>query len=196
MSQEIRLELRPHPSTPPSHQADVSAAIWWAPEGGLELEFTVAAGLLSLVLPDETSDRTSPTDGLWKHSCCEAFLGRKGHSEYLEFNLSPSGAWACYAFEGPRVRSANASNMPPPEIRTFRRQNGFTLHAKIPRLPPQYLLSDLDVGLTTVLEMIFDKTPCLSYWAIAHDAPVPDFHLRSSFAGLLPMSDSPHENRS
>jgi hypothetical protein len=41
-------------------------------------------------------------DGLWRTSCCELFLAQPDTPAYLEFNFSPTGDWAAYAFESPR----------------------------------------------------------------------------------------------
>ena len=43
------------------------------------------------------------TDGLWRHTCFEAFIAPAGSSEYWEYNFSPSGAWAAYHFTAYRT---------------------------------------------------------------------------------------------
>ena len=43
------------------------------------------------------------TDGLWRHTCFEAFIAAAVRPEYWEYNLSPSGAWAAYHFTGYRA---------------------------------------------------------------------------------------------
>ena len=42
-------------------------------------------------------------DGLWQHTCFEAFFGVLGSDDYWEFNLAPSGDWNVYRFAGYRA---------------------------------------------------------------------------------------------
>ena len=37
-------------------------------------------------------------DGLWKHTCFEAFISDANSGGYAEFNCAPSGDWAAYHF--------------------------------------------------------------------------------------------------
>lgn len=50
-------------------------------------------------------------EGLWDYDVAELFLA--GPCGYLEFNLSPSGAWWCARFSSPRVRH---NGMPRPQV--------------------------------------------------------------------------------
>src|SRR5688572_15194909 len=56
------------------------------------------------------------TAHLWEQTCFEAFLRAEGENAYLEFNFSPSGQWAAYAFTHYRKGMANAPLPAPPEI--------------------------------------------------------------------------------
>ena len=49
------------------------------------------------------ASRRQRTDGLWRHTCFEAFICRRATGEYWEYNFSPSGAWAAYQFSGYRA---------------------------------------------------------------------------------------------
>ena len=56
-------------------------------------------------------------DGLWHHSCLEAFLRPDGNDSYHEFNFAPSGDWAAYRFGG--RRSARSSpELPAPPVQS------------------------------------------------------------------------------
>ena len=55
----------------------------------------------SLVLPAESASSTR-RDHLWESTCFEAFLAPAGRPEYWEVNLSPSGDWNVYRFDGER----------------------------------------------------------------------------------------------
>lgn len=50
-------------------------------------------------------------EGLWKYDVAELFVA--GPCGYLEFNLSPAGAWWCARFSAPRVRH---HGMPQPRV--------------------------------------------------------------------------------
>src|SRR5258708_23125930 len=38
------------------------------------------------------------SDGLWQHTCFEAFIAAPGAAEYYEFNFSPTLDWAAHQF--------------------------------------------------------------------------------------------------
>lgn len=47
-------------------------------------------------------------EGLWEGDCAELFLANPDTGAYIEFNLSPQGAWWCCEFTAPRVRAPGA----------------------------------------------------------------------------------------
>jgi hypothetical protein len=65
----------------------------------------VVEGAAALVVPAR-ADRPERTDGLWQTTCCEMFLRQA--AGYREINLSPSGNWAAYGFDGYRSGMAPA----------------------------------------------------------------------------------------
>jgi hypothetical protein len=96
---------------------------------------------------------------------------------YREFNFSPSGQWAAYAFTGYRERDATFVPTAEPQLAFSLLADGFELRATLPAtlLP---LDNSLRIGLTAVIEAADGSK---SYWALAHRAIQPDFHLRQSF---------------
>jgi hypothetical protein len=75
----------------------VTASIKATPTG-CEAEFTLEGDVDGIILPpDGPSVRT---DDLWKTTCFEIFWQPIGGTSYREFNLSPSGRWAAYDFDG------------------------------------------------------------------------------------------------
>ena len=96
---------------------------------------------------------------------------------YREFNFSPSGQWAAYAFR--RYRDGGALDCElAPEIAVRRTANRLELDARIRRdFLPQG--RPLRLGLSAVVE---DAHGVLSYWALQHPADKPDFHHSDSFA--------------
>ena len=71
-----------------------------------------SADLAALRLPEPRP--AVRTDGLWRHSCFEAFIGHGGARDYWEYNFSPSGAWAAYHFTGYREGMAPLLKGAPP----------------------------------------------------------------------------------
>jgi len=99
---------------------------------------------------------------------------------YREFNFSPSGEWAVYAFPGYRDGSELDVELTPGIV--VRPTGGrLELDAEICRkfLPPG---RPLRLGLSAVVE---DADGVLSYWALRHPPGKPDFHHTDAFA--LPL---------
>jgi hypothetical protein len=147
-------------------------------DGSLALSFHIACPPADLRLP--APQPPGPADGLWQHTCCEAFVAEDGDS-YREFNFSPSGQWAAYRFTGYRDRDEAFAPAAPPQLTLTRLADGVELRATLPAalLPPG---DTLQLGLTAVIEAADGSK---SYWALTHGAAQPDFHLRQSFALTL-----------
>ena len=120
-------------------------------------------------------------DNLWQHTCCEAFVSAPDGDDYLEFNFSPSGCWAIYRFDEYRVRDETYQCPFEPKIDFTQNTDGFELTATISSEVLPVTQSWL-VGLTAVIETTDGHK---SYWALRHDAPQADFHLRSQFLHTL-----------
>lgn len=135
----------------------------------------MTGGLQDLLLPAPVLPPQA--DGLWQHTCCEAFIATVDCPEYREFNFSPSGQWAAYRFKDYRLRDPAFVPDGIPDISFRRLDDGFQLDALLaPGLLPAGDI--LQLALTVVAEAANgDKT----YWALAHCALQPDFHLRQSF---------------
>ena len=111
------------------------------------------------------------TDGLWQHTCFEAFL--KTGDGYVEYNLSPSGAWATYRFSGYR------EGMRPAEVAaTVQGLEGGERYVALEAIID--LPSDA-AGPMALSAVIKATDGSLSYWALAHPSDKPDFHHPDSF---------------
>ena len=66
----------------------------------LAFSYTLIADINQLLIPPVATSRR--IDGLWQHTCFEAFIGIKDSSAYYEFNFSPSSEWAAYQFRAYR----------------------------------------------------------------------------------------------
>jgi hypothetical protein len=135
-------------------------------------------------LPIPVAGPPQRADDLWKHSCFEAFMQADGSESYLEFNFSPSGAWAAYRFAG-RRRDRESPELTAPRMEVRRGPDWLAMKillsltdiAEFARHAP------ISAGLSAVIE---DEYGGLSYWALAHGAAQPDFHDPATFTLRLP----------
>ena len=145
----------------------------------LAVMFTLRADIDRLRIPFAVPPRR--TDGLWRHTCFEAFLGVRGSPTYHEFNFSPSGEWAAYAFRAYRDGGPVADDKFAPSIFTQQAADQLTVQTTIPLACLQGIQRGdiMRIGLAAVIEAA-DGT--LSYWAVTHPSEKPDFHHADSFA--------------
>lgn len=121
--------------------------------------------------------RPAPTDGLWRHTCMEVFIGAVTAGPYLEFNLAPDGQWAAYRFSGYRAGMAPLTGIGPPRIELRTQSDRLLLSADL-ELPADVAATRLRLGLAAVVE---NDQGQLAYWALAHACDRPDFHHAESF---------------
>lgn len=165
-----RHPLYVHPSAPPAAHWRLEAEAWGIP-GGLGLRYLLQgdAGRLRL------GSNCGRAHELWKQTCFEAFLAPVGAAGYFEFNFTPSGGWAAYQFDARRQGMRPLELPQAPEIATNRgdRSLEVTVQFLLPFLSPGWRL-----GLAAVLE---EDVGTMSYWALAHPGPRPDFHDPAGF---------------
>jgi hypothetical protein len=119
-------------------------------------------------------------DGLWKHTCFEAFIQPGGSPSYYEFNFSPSRQWAIYRFNGYRNGMTSLQLASSPEIQVRREPHQLELQATFP-LPISMTMGaapPTKLGLTAVVE---EDGGRLCYWSVQHAAGKPDFHHADGF---------------
>jgi hypothetical protein len=172
-------DLRPHPA---SHcpairrfrvEVDASSA-----SDALRFRFRIDGEVARLRLPlPEVARRR---DGLWQHSCFEAFLRADASDSYHEFNFAPCGDWAAYRFGGRRF-DRSLPDMPAPRIALARQPEHCVLTAEVSvaALPELAGARVIHAGLAAVIE---SEDESLSYWALAHAGGQPDFHDPAAFA--------------
>lgn len=167
--------LRPHPGFKSTALTAVNVAI--ARDGArLSLRYSVEGALERVLWPEPME--AARTDELWMHTCFEAFVQAEGQSSYTETNLSPSGRWATYQFDGHRAGMRNAVAIP-------------ELSWRSPALVVRIELGDIAeagwrLGLTAVIEATDGSK---SYWALEHPDGAPDFHNADCFVARLPAPD-------
>lgn len=179
--------LTPHPGTSRAGVAALTATLERT-AGHWLLRYELSGDIAGLRLP-APSAQPAFTDGLWRHTCFEVFIGRHGDAAYSEFNFSPSGDWAAYAFSAERVRAKDAPPLPAPRIACEVQPHRLTLRAWLPAAAlPQRGAAACTLGLCAVIE---DAHGQLGYWALHHPGTQPDFHHRGGWTARPPAL-APH----
>ena len=147
----------------------------------LKLEYQVSGDVGAVKVPGWV--KRSRADELWRTTCFEAFIARPDGG-YVEINLSPSGFWAVYGFDGYREGMTPLAGV---AIRDSARATDETWLAQTATLDLDRLGLPLDqpwrLGLSAVIET---TDGAISYWALAHPSDKPDFHHPDSFVLELP----------
>ena len=182
--------LHPHPARPAGPLRGLTASGGIGPGGRMQFEFELHGDLDSIRI-EKPAGRPQRRHELWRHTCFECFAAPGADPRYLELNFSTSGDWAAYAFAGYRERRADL---------------GTTRVAVAARnLGREALQVDVEAGLDAawvagpdappgaawllnIAAVIEDIDGTLSYWAVHHPRPAPDFHDRAGFRVALPSA--------
>ena len=171
-----------HPDAVSNAVRTVHVEIELHPQGTLHLHYELAGDLAQLRIP--APQPPIAVDGLWEHTCFEVFVAVEGSTSYHEFNFSPSGQWAAYAFSEYRERSAWTLSHAP-TISFFQSKDHLLLEAVIAAadLPQNLEAKPFQLGLTAVIET---NDGSRTYWALHHPQVHPDFHHCAGF--ILPLN--------
>jgi len=164
--------LTPHPDTP-STAVDRIEVDMERREDCVWLRYAVFGDVSRVLWPPATEPERA--DELWRHTCFEVFAPTE--DGYREFNLSPSGAWASYRFDGYRS-GMEAADERGQVLGLETTEAWVTLEALV-----EAPAGAVRMGLSAVIE---DVDGAISYWALAHPPGKPDFHHPDSFALTLP----------
>ncbi len=174
-SPAVALQIHPASAWQTALSVQVTLAVAGSEAGpGLLLSYQLlgpASELACLHIP--AAETPGPADGLWQSTCFELFVARKGQEAYGEFNFSPSGRWACYAFVRERERAPTDNGPQMPD-----RPRAEWLPGPAPAQQvwvPAALLPERPwcVGLSAVLA---HRDGRLAYLALQHPKLQPDFH--------------------
>ena len=143
----------------------------------LSCRYTLQGDVARLRLPRTGLSRRA--DGLWKHTCFEAFVTTADTRAYYEFNFSPALDWAAYRFEDYRQGMSVAALPQAPGLQVRRNSEGLELAASVHLGgTPLGAARALRIALAAVIE---EQDGRLAYWALRHPAGNPDFHHPESF---------------
>lgn len=170
--------LVPHPDYPPRAVNGVTVEIDADPNAAM-LTYIIHGERNAKLPPPATSSRT---DNLWQTTCFELFLKLGSGTEYVEFNFSPSGQWAAYAFLDYRAGMRDLALTVPPHVE--RHGESWMIDVDLTEVPMRHRA----MGVTAVIEEL-DGTR--SYWALAHAPGPPDFHNPDCFIATLPAPTLP-----
>jgi hypothetical protein len=174
--------LTPHPAVPSRAVHAIDGTVTRVP-GGLLVHYVLEGEIDRARVPASKPPRFA--DGLWRHTCCEAFVARRNEPGYVELNFAPSGEWAIYRFRRTRERAPLESGLTmselDPHVTVCRAAGRLELDAviQLDRVWPDHSGTDLALGLSAVIE---DDGGSLSYWALRHPLDKPDFHHPAAFA--------------
>jgi hypothetical protein len=167
-----------HPSNASNVVRGIGARVCWAKPGLLALTCTLKGDLARLRIPPFRTSRR--TDRLWEHTCLEVFISARDSTAYSEFNFSPSGEWAAYAFRAYRDGGPIENDDLDPQIVVRREADTLELSAviRLDRLSAIPSDATLRLGLSAVVEELDGS---VSYWALKHPPGKPDFHHPDNF---------------
>jgi len=153
----------------------------------LALHYSLAGKTEDVLFPPISPNRSRRAE-LWNSTCFEFFLAIKDQDPYWEFNMSPSGDWNVYRMDAYRrisFKEEVSFQQLPFEVQS--EAGKFHIHTLIdlhPILRPDQILT---IGITAVIRTTGGDD---SYWALAHPASAPDFHLRESF--IIELAEQAH----
>ncbi len=183
------VSLVSHANSQTSVVRSIKAEINTTPDGALRLRYALEGELEQLEIP--AMAHPVHTDGLWRHTCFEAFITAGNSPEYCEFNFSPSTQWAAYGFARYReeMEPLQCGACMPVEVRHSNER--LELEAAISSMALNTIPGngEIRMALAAVVE---EKDGRLSYWALAHPSSSPDFHHPGSFMLHLqrPVADA------
>lgn len=176
-SKLINKNLTCHTGTPSNASQNISVSLDFLAEGSLRLSYKLTGDLTQILIPK--AQNSTAVDGLWQNTCFELFIAVKGEANYHEFNFSPSGQWAAYAFSDYRVISEWTLSQKP-TITFVQTKEYLNLVAIIPVNDLDQIIAGkpIELGITAVIEA---NDGSHSYWALHHPLTHPDFHHREGF---------------
>ena len=95
----MRQALKLHPDSRCSAVTKIEVAVLRPRPGTLALHYFVTGRMSDLRIPPVRAPRRG--DGLWQHTCFEAFVRAEPGAAYYEFNFAPSRHWRPIASPAP-----------------------------------------------------------------------------------------------
>lgn len=167
-------DLHPYQPCPAIYRLQASCTLQ---ADSLQLGYLLQGDLAQLRIPPPRLAQAR--DGLWQYSCFEVFIGVQDSTAYHEFNFSPSGEWAGYAFSTYRQQQAwTMQQTPAIQCHHTKQHLHLSTQLAVTDLPDKPQHQAWQIGLTAVIELHNGEK---SYWALTHPCSQPDFHHRDGF---------------
>jgi hypothetical protein len=175
----MRQLLSLHPDSRCFTAAHIEVEVAPPRPNSLVVSYIVTGKLSDVCIPPIIAATRS--DGLWRHTCFEAFVRASSGTAYYEFNFAPSRQWAAYWFSSYRSGMCVAAEISAPPIEVLSCTDCYTLRAslQLDRLSGLPRTVSWRLGLSALIE---DTSGRKSYWALAHPPGKPDFHHADCFA--------------
>lgn len=205
-----RMALQVHPDTPCGALTGIKVEIARAGTRKIAVRYVASGHIEALEAPFLVVPGAGRGDELWRHTCFEAFVRVGPGSLYHEFNLAPSGEWACHRFDDYRHGMEIEHHVGKPDIGTYMclepfapgEAQGFSQWRFDPldslETPFFMMTAILDLSGTTLpidqpwhlglSAVIEERNGNISYWALNHPPGKPDFHHPDCFALELPAA--------
>ena len=176
------LSCYPTPASDAVHGIDIRLAR--DPAGSLTLQYVLRADMLHVRIPPKAPSVRA--DGLWTHTCFEAFIAPAVGAAYYALNFSPSLQSAIYSFGAYRQGMSPTDVTVPPRlaVRSFDDRLELDAIIRLDDLKALQGAHTLKLAATAVVE---DEGGTLSYWALKHAPGKPDFHHQDGFVLELPV---------
>jgi hypothetical protein len=173
-----RAVLLAHPEAGGEFVWSITAEAHYTAGGPLSCRYWLRAEMARLRVPQPGAGRRA--EGLWRHTCFEAFISAADTAGYYEFNFSPALDWAAYRFEHYRTGMTAATLTRAPGLQVRRNGDALELAATVHLggLEPLCDAPQLRVALAAVIEQEDGR---LAYWALRHAPGNPDFHHPDGF---------------
>jgi len=180
-----RAYLLAHPDAGGEFVWSIAAEARLTAGAGLSCRYTLRGDIARLRLPQARAGHRA--DGLWRHTCFEAFISAAGTAGYYEFNFSPALDWAAYRFDDYRTGMSAATLDQAPGLTVRRSSDALELIATVhlAGLAPLRDAPALRLALAAVIE---ENDGRLAYWALWHPSGNPDFHHPEGFTLELPSA--------
>jgi len=165
--------LRGDASTASDRISGIDVRVHAAESGAVEFRYVLRAKMPGVRIPKANSPGRA--DGLWKHTCFEAFVRAPRAAGYYELNFAPSRQWAIYRFDAYRegMSSAELAVAPVIAARCFDDRLEVDATVRLLDLIDLQGVPRLQLALCAVVE---EENGTLSYWALRHVPGKPDFH--------------------
>jgi hypothetical protein len=171
--------LRAHPTTQSDAIQRLDVRLSFPSPGFITLAYTLKADM-SRIRVGPVAD-PGPADGLWKHTCFEAFIQPSGSRGYYEFNFSPTRQWAVYRFDSYREGMTPMELASPPDISVSQAIDRLELQSTFP-LPVSAAAGAARRTKLALAAVVEEENGRLCYWSGRHPEGKPDFHHADGFA--------------